>query len=276
MTEERVIEELRTTAALLRQHVVRICARGGCHVGGALSSADIVAALYFHVMKLDPKRPDWDGRDYFILSKGHSCPVLYAALAERGFFPVDELERYQEFESILAGHPTLLTPGVDVPTGSLGHGLSVGIGIALGCRAKGGGNRVFVLMGDGELQEGSVWEAAMAAPHLKLENLVGIIDRNKLQCFGPTEEMMALEPLADKWRNFGWAVRVIDGNDMPQVLDALTSVPAETGKPTLVLAETVKGKGVSFMEGQREWHYGKLTNEQEAAALAEIPHPRQN
>jgi len=267
---EALIADLREKARQIRINVLRIAGMSDCHTGGSLSIADLLAGLYSHAMRVDPKRPDWDGRDYFVLSKGHCVPALDAALALRGFFPVEALTTHLEPGSIISGHACAhLTPGIDASTGSLGHGLSTGLGIALGVRIDGGANRVFVMLGDGELQEGSNWEAAMAAAHHKADQLVAIVDRNHYQT-GPTEEMMALEPLAEKWTAFGWAVRSIDGHDMEQIVDALDALPFEPGRPSLILADTVKGKGVSFMEDDIEWHYRPPSQEDLLRALAEL------
>ncbi len=264
---EALIADLRETARQIRVNVLRIAGMSDCHTGGSLSIADLLAGLYFHAMRVDPKQPDWDGRDYFVLSKGHCVPALDAALALRGFFPVEALTTHLEPGSIISGHACAhLTPGIDASTGSLGHGLSVGLGIALGVRIDRGANRVFVMLGDGELQEGSNWEAAMAAAHHKADPLVAIVDRNHYQT-GPTEDMMALEPLAEKWTAFGWAVRCIDGHDMEQIVEALDALPFEPGRPSLILADTVKGKGVSFIETHHMAHFNA---EQLEAALAEV------
>jgi transketolase len=265
-----LIADLQERARQIRVHVVRIAGMSDCHTGGALSIADLLAALYFHTMKVDPADPHWEGRDYFILSKGHCVPAVDAALAMRGFFPETLLTTHLEPESIISGHACArLTPGIEVSTGSLGHGLSLGVGIALGVRMDAAANRVFVILGDGELQEGSNWEAAMAAAHHKLDHLVAIVDRNKYQT-GPTEEMMALEPLADKWAAFGWSVRAINGHDMGQIVATLDAVPFEAGRPSLILADTVKGQGVSFIETH---HMAHFTPEQLQAALAELGEP---
>ena len=266
--QQALISGLEARARDIRIHVVRMAAAASCHAGGALSMADVIAALYFHVLRVDPNKPDWDGRDYFILSKGHTVPALAAALAMRGFFPEELLAQHQELDSIISGHACTTTPGVDVSTGALGHGLPVGVGIALGIKADKAANRVFVVVGDGELQEGSNWEAAMAAAHHKLDNLTAIVDRNWYQT-GLTEEMLALEPLADKWQSFGWSARVIDGNDMGQILDALERLPHERGRPTAIMAHTVKGKGVSRLETGHQ-HMSGFTPEERDAALREL------
>jgi len=265
-----LIAELEEKARQIRVHVVRMAGMSPCHTGGALSIADLLAALYFHVLKVDPAHPQWEGRDYFILSKGHAVPALDAALALRGFFPVDALVTHLERDSFISGHACArLTPGIDVSTGSLGHGLSIGVGAALGVRMDGAANRVWVLLGDGELQEGSVWEAAMAAAHHRLDGLVAIVDRNGYQT-GPTEEMMSLEPLADKWRSFGWATRVIDGHNLAEIVATLEAVPFEPGRPSAIIARTVKGQGVSFI---RNHHMDRFTPDQMRAALEELGEP---
>jgi transketolase len=262
-----LIAELSEKARQIRVHVVRIAGMSDCHTGGSLSIADLLAALYFHTLRVDPAHPQWDGRDYFILSKGHCVPGLDAALALRGFFPEEMLTTHLELDSCISGHACArLTPGIDVSTGSLGHGLSIGVGTALGVRMDGAANRVFVLLGDGELQEGSNWEAAMSAAHHGLDNLVAVVDRNRYQT-GPTEEMMRLEPLADKWASFGWATRVFDGHDMGEIVATLEALPFEPGRPSAVVAQTVKGKGVSFIENH---HMARFSAEQLQAALQEL------
>jgi transketolase len=264
---KELISELKEKARRIRVLVVKMAGMSDCHTGGAMSIADILSALYFHVMKVDPKNPKWDGRDYFILSKGHTVPALDAALAIKGFFPEEAVTTHLQLDSIISGHACArATPGIDVSTGSLGHGLSTGVGAALGIRMDKASNRVFVILGDGELQEGSNWEAAMAASHHKLDNLVAIIDRNRYQT-GPTEEMMSLEPLAEKWKSFGWSVRSIDGNDMEQVVDALGSIPFEKGRPSIIVANTIKGKGVSFIMNH---HMDHFNDESLKAALHEL------
>ena len=265
-----LIAELKEKARQIRRHVVRMAGMSSCHTGGSMSIAEILSALYFRVMKVDPANPQWDGRDYFILSKGHCVPGLDAALAMRGFFPEEMLTTHLEPGSFITGHACArLTPGIDVSTGSLGHGLSTGLGIALGVRMDSGANKVFVILGDGELQEGSNWEAAMAAAHHGADGLVAIIDRNMYQT-GPTEEMMKLEPLAEKWQAFGWSVRTIDGHDMGEVLDTLEAVPFESGRPSAIIAKTVKGRGVSFIQNSHMAHFDE---ERMAAALAELGEP---
>jgi transketolase len=264
--------DLAERARTLRRHVVRLTAdSSGAHLGGSMSSVEILTALFFGgVLRVDPSDPDNEGRDYLIYSKGHSSASLYAALAERGFFPIEELETYKQPGSRLAGHPSKEVPGVELATGSLGHGLPVGVGLALAGKHDQSDYRVFVVLGDGECQEGSVWEAAMCAAHYGLDNLCAIVDRNGIQEDGPTEEIMALEPFADKWRSFGWEVAEIDGHDLGQVTDALHRVPHRDGRPTAIIARTQKGRGVSFAAGVTAWHYGQLTPDQREEALADL------
>ena len=264
--------DLPRKANTIRKSVVKMVARGGGgHIGSALSIVDIVTVLYFGVLKVDPSKPDWKERDRFVLSKGHGCVALYAALAHRGFFPVDLLDTFYQDGTTLLGHPELQkVPGLECSSGSLGHGLSIGVGFSLAAKADHLSYRTFVLLGDGECDEGSVWEAAMSAGHFRLDNLVAIVDYNKIQATGPTSEVMSLEPLAAKWRAFGWAVREVDGNDAGKVLSALSRVPFRAGKPSVLIAHTIKGKGVSFMENQVIWHYRTPDLGQEASALKEL------
>jgi len=263
---------LQEIAHTLRHHVVAMAADSpGAHVGGSMSVIEILTVLFFDgVLRVDPERPKMEGRDYMIFSKGHASAALYAALAERGFFPVEELQTYKQMGSRLAGHSLKSIPGVELATGSLGHGLAVGNGLALAAKHDRLAYRVFVVLGDGECQEGSVWEAAMAAAHYRLDNLVAIVDRNRVQEDGPTEEIMALEPFAAKWRAFNWEVREVDGHDVAALSQELHQVPFTPGRPSLLLAATVKGKGVSFAENKNAWHYGKLNPEQKAQALADL------
>ena len=264
---QTLLAELKEKARQIRRHVVRIAGMSPCHTGGSLSIADILAVLYFHIMKVDPDNPSWTERDYFVLSKGHTVPALDAVLAMKGFFSEDLLPTHLELDSIISGHACAhVTPGIDTSTGTLGHGLSIGVGAAMGIKMDKADNRVFVLLGDGELQEGSNWEAAMSAAHHQLDNLIAIIDRNRYQT-GQTEEIMKLEPLADKWRSFGWADRTIDGHDMAEVVDALENVPFSPGRPSVLIANTVKGMGVSFL---RNRHMARLDEEQLQTALQEL------
>jgi transketolase len=269
---ERRFADLRRIAHTLRRHVVHMASDSpGAHVGGSMSVIEILTVLLFDgVLDVDPSQPKMEGRDYMIFSKGHASAALYAALAERGFLPVEELKTYKQMGSRLAGHSLKSIPGVELATGSLGHGLGVGNGVALAGKYDGSAYRVFVILGDGECQEGSVWEAAMAAAHYKLDNLVAIVDRNGVQEDGPTEQIMALEPFADKWRAFNWEVREVDGHQPEALSAALHEVPFRPGRPSLVIANTVKGKHVSFAEHNNAWHYGKLSPAQRDQALSEI------
>lgn len=244
---------------------------GSGHPGGSLSCADVLVALYFRVLRVDPGRPDWPDRDRFVLSKGHACPALYAVLAERGFFPVEDLWTLRRLGSPLQGHPDMRkTPGVEASTGSLGQGLSIGLGMALAARLDGAAWRVYVMLGDGEIQEGQVWEAAMAAAHYRVDNLTAILDWNGLQIDGPNDEVMSIQPVAEKWRAFGWEVGEVDGHRFPEILQALRWARSVRGRPAIVLARTVKGRGVSFMEGQVDWHGKAPSPSQLEQALAEL------
>ncbi|MGC1830154.1 MAG: transketolase [Candidatus Acidiferrales bacterium] len=241
------------------------------HAGSALSMADLLAVLYARILRVDPARPDWPERDRFLLSKGHACAALYVVLAECGFFPAVWLDDFYQNGSHLAGHATHLgVPGVEVSTGSLGHGLSIACGMAVAGKRDGRPYRVFTLLSDGECDEGSTWEAVLFAPHHHLDNLIAIVDYNKIQSLGTVKEVLDLEPLAAKWRAFGWSVQEIDGHNLEQIEDALSTVPAEPGKPTCILAHTVKGKGVSFMEDKLLWHYRTPDPDEMARALAEL------
>ena len=268
--------DTRELARALRSHALRMVHHASAsHIGTCLSMADLLAVLYGSVLRLRPEEPDWPMRDRFILSKGHGAAILYAALAERGFFPHEWLAAYCDDGGRLAGHVTHHgVPGIEHSTGSLGHGLSVGCGMALAGKSDGENHRVFVLLSDGELDEGSNWEAILFAPQRRLDNLVAIVDYNKLQSFGSVEEVLPLEPLVEKWRAFGWAVCEIDGHDHIQITTALRAAPTEPGKPTAIIAHTVKGKGVSFMEGELAWHYRSPSGEQLARALAEVERAR--
>ncbi len=270
--QDALILRLTGQARLIRRHILTmIHAAASGHPGGSLSAADILTALYFHTLRIDPRNPTWAERDRFILSKGHACPVWYSCLAQRGFFPVEELVTLREIHSRLQGHPDMnKTPGVDMTTGSLGQGLSIGLGMALGLRLDRFDSRVYVMLGDGELNEGQVWEAAMAAARFKLDHLTVIVDYNDLQLDGFCHDVMPLEPLAAKWRDFGWNVLEIDGHDFRQILDAFAGAQNMPGMPSVILAHTIKGKGVSFMENECDWH-GRAPNDREyAAAVAEL------
>lgn len=241
------------------------------HVGGSFSMAELLAALYGGILRVDPAMPARPDRDRFILSKGHACAAFYAALAERGFFPKEWLETFYRDGGRLAGHATHTgVPGVEFSTGSLGHGLSVATGMALAGKRDGAPWRVFALLSDGECDEGSTWEPALFAPQHRLDNLVAIVDYNKIQSLGRTRDVIDLDPFADKWKAFGWAVREIDGHDSEQVVRTLASVPFEPGRPSCVIAHTVKGKGVSFMEDDLLWHYRNPSADEYAAAVKEL------
>lgn len=259
--EQQKIQALTRTAARMRQLMVEVLICAGCgHPGGAFSSADIMTALYFHGLKIDPSCPDWPGRDYFLLSKGHSSVGLYTALHLRGFLDEKTLLTFRKDNSLLGGHPVRgKVPGVEMSTGSLGHGFSVAAGLALGLGKDQKTNRVVVMVGDGECQEGAVWEAAMFAAHYRLDNLAVIVDRNRIQIDGFTEKILAIEPLVDKWESFGWCVRRIDGHDMRQIVAVLDALPFEKGRPSVIIADTIKGKGVSFMENNPAWHGGGIS-----------------
>jgi len=271
-SREKELAVLKAKANEIRQDIIRMLgAAGSGHPGGSLSAADIVTALYFKFLRIDPKNTKKPDRDRFILSKGHAAPVLYAALAQRGFFPREELLTLRKLGSRLQGHPDMKkVPGVDMSTGSLGQGLSAANGMALAGRLDGRDYRVYVLLGDGENQEGQVWEAAMASAHYRLDNLTAFLDHNRLQIDGPIEEVMSPEPLAEKWRAFGWDVQVIDGHDMAQILEAVEKAQLVRGRPQMIVAETVKGKGVSFMENQAGWHGSAPKPEEAEKALAEL------
>ncbi len=267
--------DTRELALKIRRHAVTMTHLGkSSHVGAVLSMADIVAVLYGRVLAVKPDEPHWPDRDRFILSKGHAGAGVYAALAERGFFPVDQLKLHYANGSKLSGHVSHKgIPGVELSTGSLGHGLSVGTGMAYATRLDGRKHRVFVLMSDGECDEGSNWEAIMFAAHHRLANLVAVIDYNKIQSLAPVEETLRLEPFADKWRAFGWRVVEADGHDHKALAAALAAPAAATDAPTCVIAHTTKGKGVSFMENSVLWHYRTPQGEEYERAMAELGGP---
>jgi len=268
---ERVVDLIERATSIRRRNVRMIHSAGLGHIGGDLSATDILTTLYFAVLRFLPGEPAAPDRDRFILSKGHCAGVLYTTLAEAGFFPVDELGTFLQPMSRLNGHPDRKkVPGVETNTGPLGHGLPVAVGAALAAKRGGADWRTFVLTGDGELQEGSNWEAAMAAAHFGLDNLCVIVDRNGLQQGDTTESTMRLEPLAEKWRAFGWAVREVDGHNHADLLDVFQQLPFERGHPSCVVARTHKGRGVSFMEDQVGWHHRVPTAEELAAALREL------
>lgn len=263
--------DLRRKATQIRMDLLSMIyqAKTG-HTGSSLCNTDILTALYYGVLRVDSNYPTWPQRDRFILSKGHAVESYYCILADLGFFPKEELKMYSQFGSRLIGHPNNKVPGVEMNTGSLGHGLSVGVGMALASRMDAMPVRVFVLMGDGEQAEGSVWEAAMAAAHYRLDNLTAIIDRNRLQISGRTDDVMQSEPLDEKWKSFGWHVESINGHDLEQMTSMFRKVPLSSGKPTLFLANTTKGKGVSFAENVPQWHHHVPTEEELHRAMEEL------
>jgi transketolase len=266
------IEELKLVAGAIRCDIIEMIttAQSG-HPGGSLSATDIVAALYFRIMRLDPTNPDWPDRDRFILSKGHACPVWYAALAERGYFDKSHLGTLRQLNSILQGHADMKkTPGVDMTVGSLAQGFSAGLGMALSGKLRKKDYHVWVIIGDGEMQEGAIWEAAMAGAKWKLDNLTAILDRNRLQNDDFVDATMPVEPVADKWKAFNWNVLEIDGHNMEEIVSALETAKTIKGKPTIIIAHTVKGKGVSYMENVAVWHGKAPSQEQARQALEEI------
>lgn len=274
MTSTSVLNTAGSTQALakrLRAHSLRMIHKSkSSHIGSCLSLADILAVLYGDFLRIRPEAPDWDGRDKIVISKGHAAAVVYAALAERGFFPIERLSHYGESGQSLSGHVTHKNnPGVEVSSGSLGHGLSLAAGFALAAQRRNNGARAVAVLSDGECDEGSIWEAALFAPHHGLSNLIAVIDYNKIQSFGRVEDVLALEPFADKWRAFRWSVKEIDGHDHEAIAHALHTAGGD-GMPTAVIAHTVKGKGVSFMEDRLLWHYRPPNDEQLETAIAEI------
>ena len=264
--------ELKKVALKIRKNVIRMIKAGDAgHVGGALSIAEILAVLYFKVLKVDPKNPAWRERDRLVLSAGHKCLALYAVLADKGFFDEKLLDTYGALGSKLPGHPDMhKLPGVESNTGALGHGLSIAGGMALGFKMDGIDSKVYVIMGDGELAEGSNWEAAAAASHHKLDNLTVFVDRNTLQISGRTVEVMSYEPLDKRWESFGWSVREINGHDLKQIMEAATGAPFEKDKPSVIIANTVKSKGLSFAEDRADYHYWKATPEELQIAEREL------
>lgn len=257
-------------ARRIRAHALRMVFRArASHIGSCLSMADILAVLYTRILRIDPLQPDLAERDRLIVSKGHAAAIIYAALAERGYFPVSELETYCTDGSALTGHVSHAVPGVEVSTGSLGHGLPIAVGMAVAARAAGRPSRVYCLLSDGECDEGSNWEAILFSPHHKLDNLVAIVDFNKIQSFGRVSDVLSLEPFADKWRAFGWDTVEVDGHDLA-ALESAFSAPPVAGKPRVLIAHTIKGRGVSFMQDKLEWHYKSPSDDQLNAALAEV------
>jgi transketolase len=269
--EDAAYDLLRERAAWMRERIVDMAAQPlGAHLGGSLSAADVLAVLFFHVMRLRPEQPDWPDRDHFVLSKGHASAGLYAALAGRGFLDPEELSTYGRTGGRLAGHPLRRVPGVELSTGSLGHGLPLGLGLAIGARRDERPSRSFVLVGDGELQEGTIWEAAAVASALRLGNLVAIVDVNGWQMTGPTTDHDSADRFAEKWSAFGWETVDVDGHDLPALVGALAGERAAEGTPTAVLAHTVKGRGVNFLEDDGRSHYVKLSPRLHQRALASL------
>jgi transketolase len=269
--EEKIIE-LDEIARLLRIDSIKmIYKRGSGHPGGSLSAAEIISVLFFHKLKIDPGNPKWDGRDRFFLSKGHASAVLYAAMARRGFFPMEDLDQWGELDCHLQGHPDRVkTPGIEMSAGPLGHGIAVGAGNAMAAKTKKQDYRTYVLMGDGEMQAGIVWEAATAASKFHLNNLTVILDYNDVQLDGAVHEIMPLEPLADRWKAFNWHVVEINGHNTRQVIEALDLTSEIHSQPTIIIAHTTKGKGVSYMENDSKWHGAVPKLDQYEQALTEL------
>jgi transketolase len=267
------IRNLKLKAIDIRKGIMEMVfkAHGQSHPGSSMSCADIITALYFKFMKIKPEDPTWEERDRFILSKGHAAPTLYAALAEAGFFGKELFSTLRAFGSILEAHPVYpKTPGVDMSTGSLGNGLSIGVGMAQGLKMKGKKSKVFVIIGDGEMQEGLIWEAALYAPRARLGNLVAIVDNNHYQGCGSTDQITPLDPITDKWQAFGWQTFEMNGNNMDDIVNKLEIACMHREKPTLIVAHTIKGKGISFMENNNSWHTKFPTKEEYLLALQEL------
>ncbi|OHB83834.1 MAG: transketolase [Planctomycetes bacterium RIFCSPHIGHO2_02_FULL_38_41] len=266
------IKSLEERAKIIRRYVIKMLAKAGSgHPGGSLSAVDLLVVLFYNKMRHNPQQPKWQDRDRFILSKGHGCPALYAILADMGYFSVDKLETLRQFGSILQGHPCMkTTPGIEISSGSLGQGLSVGLGIALAAKLDKKDYRTYVMLGDGEIEEGQIWEAAMAASHYKAENLCAILDQNELQIDGFIHDVMSSHPIPAKWRSFGWHVIEINGHNYKAIIYAYNEAEKIKGRPTIIVAKTVKGKGVSFMENQVDWHGKAPTKEEAEKALTEL------
>ncbi|RCX12385.1 transketolase subunit A [Anaerobacterium chartisolvens] len=266
------LKELKKQAVLIRKHIIdEVYSAASGHPGGSLSCTDILTALYFNEMRVDVKNPQWEDRDRFVLSKGHCAPALYAALAEKGFFPKEDLVKFRSADSYLEGHPSMrYVTGVDMSTGSLGQGISAAVGMGIAGKLDNKDYRVYAILGDGELQEGQVWEASMAAAHYKLDNLTAFLDHNGLQIDGNITDVMSPEPVANKFEAFGWNVINIDGHDLTQITEAIDKAKNTKGKPTMIVCATVKGKGVSFMENNAGWHGTAPNKEQRDQAIAEL------
>lgn len=271
MEEKMTAAKLQLQAEINRKRLLEIVykAKAG-HIGGGLSSMNMLTALYFREMNIDPASPKMPSRDRFVMSKGHCVEALYSVLQNRGFITKELTDTLGEFDSVLAGHPTIEVPGIEVNSGALGHGLPIGVGMAIAAKMDKQSWRTFVLMGDGEQGEGSIYEAAMAGSHYKLDNLVAIIDRNRLQISDTTENVMALEPIADRWTAFGWDVKDINGDSMEAIVEALDTIDYNNGKPHLIISRTTKGFGVNLMENILKWHHGVPTQEEYDKAIAEI------
>ena len=271
LTEERKASLARKAAEIRRSIVEMVFRANSGHIGGSLSATDIVVTLFHHIMHVDPANPKWAGRDRFILSKGHCTPVLYAVLADLGYFPMDELATFRRPGSRLQGHPyEPKTPGLDASTGTLGLGISTALGMALAAKLRGGSQMYYVLCGDGEIQEGQVWEAAMFGSKYKLDNVIAFVDRNFQQTDGYSEDIMPLEPLQPKWESFGWHTLIIDGHDIAAIVEAIECARNERGRPSVIIANTVKGKGVSFMEDNSHFHGTPPTHDEYDRAMREL------
>lgn len=269
--DDAKINELEQKAKQIRRLIIQMLAKAGSgHPGGSLSATDLITVLFFKVLRHNPKDPTWSLRDRFHMSKGHCCPLWYAVLAESGYFPKEKLFTLRELGSMLQGHPDRRTPGVEVASGSLGQGLSVGLGMSLGAKIDKKDYRVYVLMGDGETQEGNIWEAAMAVSHYKCDNLCAILDNNGFQIDGKIKDIMNLEPIAAKWQAFGWHTIEIDGHNIKEILSAYQEAERIKGKPSIIIARTIKGKGVSFMENVVDFHGRAPTKEEAEIALKEL------
>jgi len=272
MTRTNNLEQLQAIARTIRRHIIEMTAEAKSgHPGGSLSAVEVLVTLYFDVMRHDPSRPDWADRDRFILSKGHAAPVLYSVMAETGYTPVDQLNTLRKLGSIYQGHPDKrFIPALEGSTGSLGQGLSLAIGMGLAAKLDGRDSRTYVMLGDGEIQEGQIWESAMFAGFNKVDNIVAIVDYNRIQLDGFTKDILDLEPLGDKWKAYGWNVIDVDGHDITALQKAFADAAATKGKPTVLIAHTVKGKGVSFMENNPKWHGVAPSPAEKELALKEI------